>query len=253
VLGSVIESWSLLLGHENSLTMPYENLITQNNEQLIETLTHFALQLPGLVTLKDLNSHVLAINKPLMRLLGIENFAGYKGKPEAVIPSLAPCADSFRAQDIITQTSGRSRHIDVVTYNDQRRRVILSEKTCLLDAANRPVALLFQGFDLSQQALHTAWGKVATLTHHEPLSFEISTELRPRHLTDRQMHCLFWLLRGHTAASIGQAMCVSKRTVEDYIDQLKAIFEVSRKPALIERAINEGYSAVLPPSFLQPN
>lgn len=67
---------------------------------------------------------------------------------------------------------------------------------------------------------------------------EASTlQLNTIHLTKRQKECLYWLLKGKTAAETGEILKLSPRTVESYIHHLKRKFQCSTKAELISKAL----------------
>lgn len=55
------------------------------------------------------------------------------------------------------------------------------------------------------------------------------------YLNRRQRECLYYLLQGYTAKKTAAEMCISPRTVETYIDQLKIKFKCSSKLSLLSK------------------
>lgn len=72
-------------------------------------------------------------------------------------------------------------------------------------------------------------------------------------LTKREHECLFYLLRGQPAPTIAKIMCLSKRTIETYVDQLKDKFLCDSKPELVAKAIHLGYMNDIPSHLLHTN
>jgi len=70
-------------------------------------------------------------------------------------------------------------------------------------------------------------------------------------LTEREGHCLFYLVRGKTAKEISEKLNLSRRTVEQYTESIKIKFNCSKKSDLIEKAIQIGFVYILPRDFLQ--
>jgi DNA-binding CsgD family transcriptional regulator len=58
-------------------------------------------------------------------------------------------------------------------------------------------------------------------------------------LSKRQEECLFLLVRGKTTKEIAQALCLSPRTVESYINEIKIKMSCSSKSQIIEKVFNE--------------
>lgn len=64
--------------------------------------------------------------------------------------------------------------------------------------------------------------------------------------TEREMECLYFIIRGKSAKVIADLLCVSRRTVEDYVNKLKIKFSVKNKYELISAAVEMGYLKVVP-------
>lgn len=66
----------------------------------------------------------------------------------------------------------------------------------------------------------------------------------------RQAQCLFFLLRGKPIKAIAKILCLSPRTIESYIENIKIRFNCSTKSELIDKAFERGYLNVLPRSLI---
>ncbi len=69
-------------------------------------------------------------------------------------------------------------------------------------------------------------------------------------LSKRESECLFFLTRGKSSKHIAQALNLSVRTIENYIENLKIKFNCQNKFDLIDRAIEAGYVQIIPNSLL---
>lgn len=65
-------------------------------------------------------------------------------------------------------------------------------------------------------------------------------------LTKRESEVLYYMIRGYCAREIADKLSISKRTVIDYINNIKNRWGVWSKGNIIEKAINMGYSLVIP-------
>jgi DNA-binding CsgD family transcriptional regulator len=74
-----------------------------------------------------------------------------------------------------------------------------------------------------------------------------------KNLSDRQLECLFLLMRGKTSKQIAAILELSPRTIETHIEDIKEKFNCQSKSELIEKAINEGFMHVIPESFIAKN
>jgi len=70
-------------------------------------------------------------------------------------------------------------------------------------------------------------------------------------LTRRERECLFYLVRGKSNKGIANALNLSDRTIEAYVEQLKFKFNCAYKGELIDKAVEMGYLYDLPSSLLR--
>lgn len=59
-------------------------------------------------------------------------------------------------------------------------------------------------------------------------------------LTEREKSCLFWLVKGKSSKDIGNILCLSKRTVENYIANMKSKLSCKKASELVRAAIKLG-------------
>ncbi|MBS0350625.1 MAG: helix-turn-helix transcriptional regulator [Proteobacteria bacterium] len=71
----------------------------------------------------------------------------------------------------------------------------------------------------------------------------------PNILSQRELECFFYLIRGKTAKSIAKMLGISYRTVETHIDHLKNKLNCSSKTELIEYAVKVGFAQVVLDNF----
>lgn len=72
-------------------------------------------------------------------------------------------------------------------------------------------------------------------------------------LTQRELECYFYLLRGFSAKKIAQALSISQRTAEIHILNLKSKTQTYSKQDLIEKGIQSGLLYKVPLSLLTSN
>lgn len=68
-------------------------------------------------------------------------------------------------------------------------------------------------------------------------------------LSERQMQCLYYLLRGKSASATAAILNLSKRTIETYIEEIKNKLGCINKSEIIELAITRGYIDIIPKSI----
>ena len=69
-------------------------------------------------------------------------------------------------------------------------------------------------------------------------------------LSTKESECLFYLLRGKPLKSIADNIGLSKRTVETYVDNIKAKFTCYTKHELLDIAFQHGLIHVVPKSII---
>jgi len=75
----------------------------------------------------------------------------------------------------------------------------------------------------------------------------------PAKLSNRELECLFLQLRGKTAKQIAIVLGLSKRTVEDYLDNIKSKLGCQNKAEVLVAAIKYEYQHYIPKSLLNVN
>ena len=224
----------------------------------LQALCHWVMQLPGLVTLKTLDSRVIVMNDRLAPLLGAPSAELMGHYEQAFGRGDSEASVRFRQQDLDTIERRHRRYLDILAYADNKPRAILSQKTCLVDPAGKPVAILFQGIDISTRefgnidALLLEHVRAGREVHPDrPYSYALDDPRADSPLKAREGEVLFYLLHGRTARGVAEVLHLSVRTVEGYIDELKYTFRCDSKADLVEKAIAYGYSNYLPESLLR--
>lgn len=76
-------------------------------------------------------------------------------------------------------------------------------------------------------------------------TFKINTNTNPFHFSKREIECIFHLLRGKKSRQIAEALHLSKRTIDFYIENIKNKMGCHTKSELLLAAIKAGYSSLL--------
>lgn len=82
--------------------------------------------------------------------------------------------------------------------------------------------------------------------HTGKVSYQVAPADNPFHLSKRELQCMFHLLRGKTSKEIAQALQLSKRTIDFYLDNIKNKFGCQNKAALIVAGVEAGYLKYIP-------
>ena len=142
---------------------------------------------------------------------------------------------------------------------DDKRMLALCEKLPIKDENGNVVAILAHTIDITHSNLIDISRYLNLFSHNRHAQendgqffYKIcqSNDYTQDNLSAREVECLFYILRGKTAKEVAKILCLSCRTVESHIDNMKYKFGVTRKTQLIEKAIMKGYINVLPKSLL---
>ncbi len=86
-----------------------------------------------------------------------------------------------------------------------------------------------------------------------PSYYRVASHDNVFNLSNRELECLFFILRGRSAKQIGEYIHLSKRTIEFYIENIKNKFGCHSKSELLVQAVSMGCMNIIPPRFLQDN
>lgn len=212
---------------------------------------------PGICACKDESSTFLYANHAFKQLYGLDPEQDVRGLTDYDLPhEAASNADAFRQQDkhVI------KRQISITTLNVHRfqgeSRAFLVCKKPFADSESKIRGVWFQGIEITMAnagAMASAQGgllhKHVAISGLSQGSFVIADSDSNLDMTTRESEVLYFLLRGGTAKRIANALSISTRTAEQYIDALKNKFGVRTKSDLIERAISMGYWYFAPNSL----
>jgi DNA-binding CsgD family transcriptional regulator len=212
-------------------------------------------QLTGVVLLKDLDSKFLAITKECSVLLF--------GHPKADLcvglydkdmncPAVRLAKD-FRDQDKLVLSGKTLKTITLSSWNNNVENPIYSIKQPYYDNDNIIRGTMIQSMIIDNSLFRAAnfifdsdYNK--RLTGHKKVSYTI--DRNQINLSKKAHDCLFLLLRNLSNYDIAIALHCSPRTVEHYITELKQVFDVNKKSAIVDAAINCGYAFDIPKSIM---
>lgn len=204
---------------------------------------------------KDINFNYMEINQDCAALFGIPKKKDISGFSDYDIPcKIADFADTFRQQDEqVMKTAQPLKILEIHQCAENQTKIMLNTKNPLKNENGAIYGTFAYCVDitdylgnitnlLTQLSVENNTTKRKLLTG----SYSIYQAEYDDVLTPRQMDCLFYLLRGKTSKQIAEALGLSPRTVEQYVEQLKHKFSCKNKSELIETAINKGFINVIP-------
>lgn len=206
---------------------------------------------------KSINSVYMEVNSACAELFGINNKREVSGFTDYDIPcKISEFAETFQQQDRLVVDTGNSiKILEIHTCAKNQLKIMLNTKNPLRDDNDKIIGTFAYCIDISKQLGEIAnvlstisdcgdskkLMKGSYLLHHDELN---------SFLTNREMDCLFYLLRGKSSKQTAAILKISFRTVEQYIEQVKNKFQCETKSDLIELAIGKGYMNIIPSCLL---
>jgi DNA-binding CsgD family transcriptional regulator len=230
---------------------------------MVSSLKQFSLeavinQMPGFFGIYDLNSKFLLVNKSGAKWTGYQS-------PEAMIGHTyvdLPCKAAedhalFLQQDKLALANGNIKFLGYYCYAGDDWKIVLGEKTWLKNSQNEVVGILCTFNDYTQSRLIDLSRFLMGESLKSPMKigkkqfcYTLEGHFKKNIFSQRELECLFFLLRGKTAKTIAKMLLISHRTVEDHCEQIKFKLECQTKSEVIEKAISLGFFNILPKSLL---
>jgi DNA-binding CsgD family transcriptional regulator len=226
---------------------------------LMQSMDCLLNQMPGYFLWKDINSVYLKGNEKTAKLFGFNTSHQLEGITDYQVKcAAADFAHLFVAQDEKLKHArqiGESLLIlDVHPYVNGELKTLLIEKSFLQNEFNHPLGIACYCIELtntqltkiSMELAKEKMNKAANIENDNAIHFYLNDYYSDINLSERQSQCLFYLIRGKSAKKIAAILNLSPRTVEGYIEHIKAKLKVSSREELIEKSIHLGFLQVIP-------
>jgi len=195
----------------------------------------------------DCASTIQYANAPAAQLFGYAHHLDMIGTTYADWRcKAAEFADTFIQQDQHVITTGEMlRTLDIHPYADGQWAIYIVSRQRWLADDGTVLGCMAYGLDITETHSIALAAQLANWPGDTGEHFTL-TEQRDQRLSSREMEILFLIVRGKTAKLVAAALGLSYRTVQQYIEILKAKFNVSSKVELIEAAMMRGYLNQIP-------
>lgn len=224
-----------------------------------ELLSRVLSNFPGYITLQDVNARFLAANHASITAMGFENFNKMHGRyPGDMQSRFAEIHEQLVENNrfiIEQETVITSVFSAYVASNDWK--LFLTQQQPLLDDNSLIIGVASQSLDITntpiannlaplflktngEHGINMLQGIYRYTSYHGKLNF-----------SKRQGECFFWLLHKKSAVEIGAILGLTKRTVESYIRNIKAKFQVSTISELIDFANEHGLQNYIPEHWIK--
>lgn len=198
--------------------------------------------LPYSVYLLDADGATLKINDTGARI------CGFNSSDQALGKTIFHVSKGNTAQDLLDNCESVLKQETVKIFDefnmrhDGRFLEFLSIKFPCYDSQRQLQGLLGISIVLGEHPLADAIVKLTELgllpkttsPHDQTIKLNLGTCV----LTTREQECLDYTVKGFTAKEIAKKLFISPRTVEEYINQVKAKLGVSTKQQLIQKVLN---------------
>lgn len=211
-------------------------------------------QLPGFIGWKDKDLNHLGCNRNLASMLKLKDPSNIIGMKDIDLIDHKDESDLFHQQNDLLVLKGnviKGLHTSSSPYNGS---IFYFVKKPLFDAANHISGLIYycHEFVASKTFMSLfAIDRKQFSADVYPLHYRIGSPDNVFNLSNRELECLFLILRGKTAKQIAEIMDLSKRTVEFYIENIKNKFGCNTKSDLLLIGIANGYLNNIPPRFTE--
>lgn len=210
-------------------------------------------QLPGNIGWKDKNLNHLGCNRNLATILQLEGPSQIIGMKDSDLIDHTNESDLFHQKNDLLVLQGnliKGLHTSSPPYDGS---VFYFVKKPLCDLNNNICGLIYYCHKFVASKTFIALFEIDKEQYSAdiyPLHYRIGSPDYVFNLSDRELECLFLILRGKTAKQIAEIICLSKRTVEYYIENIKNKFGCHTKADLILISVKNGYLNHIPPRFI---
>jgi DNA-binding CsgD family transcriptional regulator len=211
-------------------------------------------QVPGYIAFQDLKARFLCANDLIISAMGFDNLQQLIGLyPGEVRCPAAELEDQIIANMAYVIEQNRPVNTLFSAYlADRKWGLYIGQQQPLRDYAGTTIGIATHTFEITDTPL--SYSLIQFFLEQKgkgtpKLRQGVYKYMDCRHewnLSPRQGECFFWVLQRKSAREIGLLLGLSKRTIEHYIDLIKAKFKVKTMPALLELAQEKGMINFIP-------
>ena len=201
-------------------------------------------RLMGITSEKDANSVITSCNDNFLKYVGAQSPHTVIGRTDYELP-WQEYAPVYRAHELDALAGDNYSTIYPIKDHAGEKRLFLHTK---IQKNNTDGTIGIKCHAIEILNPHAA-ELIQLLSKHIPSylqHFSIGKIYNNIKLSKRQEEVLFFLLRGKTAKTIAQTLCISARTVEKHVEAIKIRLNCKNKSELIEHAVDMGYLELIP-------
>lgn len=207
-------------------------------------------RMPGMWGCKNEQSAYQYANAEFAKVHGVSNHLDLIDATAFDLPTdVAACAEIFHQQERqIMETNQTFKLLNVQPWAHGWGIGIFT-KMPWRDEQDKIVGTIFHGIEITDAYSTKLGEQLARWTGNAQNSYVLGDALQSTALSTRESEILFLIIRGKTAKLAAATLGISYRTVQQYIDTLKAKFNVGSKVELIDAAMARGYLNQIPLSL----
>jgi DNA-binding CsgD family transcriptional regulator len=218
-------------------------------------------QLPSMIACFSLEHRFIAANKNTAHLLGYKNVDQMLGdKMSEMRCAAAAFSDKWAAQhnSITSHQNDKLVLLDIHTYADDKMAMLFSTKAKLFDGNNNVAGVIVSASEIQHKTIINIALQIAKAdkkfrgnNNVNQRSYSVFMPSQNSNLSKREMECLFYLVRGKGARETAELLHLSKRTVEDYIENIKNKMGCYTKSQIIEKALDNNLIDIIPDTLFE--
>lgn len=191
---------------------------------------------------KDIKGCYLSSNQTMLEVNNIPSEQDILGATDYDLTWKEQAPVLIQNDQEVIQTNKAKTYIEPVWLNGKLLQCYISHKTPLRTSLGKVIGVFGLSFLLEDEnSLINTVNEVSALSNSS-LCKQIQHVgaqpfLRGRHLTKRQMDCLYYLVKGMTIKQIANTLNLSPKTVEHYLDAVKVKLKCRNRTELIATAL----------------
>lgn len=221
---------------------------------------HIIQQMPGLFMVMNLQSQFIGSNTYTAKLLGFKDCDEMAGKTAYDIRCTAveSASDFIRQDQEVLQTQQELSMLDIHTYHPNATKILITKKRPFYKN-NQLLGVLCHASEIQTKTITKL---IKLLTHSDQRyfganvadrSYQIGYLQESSNLSQREMNCLFYIIRGKSTADIAEQLGISINTVASYIKRIGIKWHCQNRTEIIQYAIENDFHKYIPEFYLTQN
>ncbi|MBS0357990.1 MAG: helix-turn-helix transcriptional regulator [Proteobacteria bacterium] len=216
-------------------------------------------QLPGLQIIKNHDGNYSHITDYFAQYIGYKSsnqFLEHERSDFDIRTKAVELALSYREEDHQVRTTLQPlKQIGIWVFKDGLR-FLLGGKSPIYDSHEKKCSVALNYIDITDSQLkhflfdYANKTKYSYFKNKDQFTCYLKSSFDNNLFSKRESECVYYMIRGKSAALIAEILGIDKRTVETYFENIKNKFGCDNKGQVIEKALALGYYYIIPESIL---